>query len=101
MISELHQRGKTISAWTVNRESDAKKLKQLGVDDMITEDPLMVRTVIETDTAIGDAISNAVDEIRQNKNDNTPSDINIMDTVNSPEETLPEDNDLDEVLGGA
>lgn len=101
MISALHQRGKTISAWTVNRESDAEKLKQLGVDDMITEDPLMVRTVIETDTAIGDAISNAVDEIRRNENDNTPSDINIMDTVNSLEEALPEDNDLDEVLGGA
>lgn len=50
MVQQLHQRGKTVSAWTIDREEDARKMKDLGVDDIITGDPLMVRSILAEDT---------------------------------------------------
>lgn len=46
MVQQLHQRGKTVSAWTIDRESDARRMLDLGVDDIITGDPLMVKRVL-------------------------------------------------------
>ena len=46
MVQQLHQRGKTVSAWTIDREDDARKMQELGVDDIITGDPLMVQRVL-------------------------------------------------------
>ena len=46
MVAQLHLRGKTVSAWTIDREEDARKMLELGVDDIITGDPLMVRRIL-------------------------------------------------------
>lgn len=46
MVQQLHLRGKTVSAWTIDREEDARKMRDLGVDDIITGDPPMVQQVL-------------------------------------------------------
>lgn len=46
MVQQLHLRGKTVSAWTIDREDDARKMVELGVDDIITGDPPMVHSVL-------------------------------------------------------
>ena len=47
MVQQIHQRGKTVSAWTIDREDDVRKMEKLGVDDIITGDPVMVRRVLD------------------------------------------------------
>ncbi len=46
MIKQLHLRGKKVSAWTIDRYDDAQRMKELGVDDIITGDPKMVESVL-------------------------------------------------------
>ena len=48
MVSSIHLLGKTVSAWTVDREEDASTLCSKRVDDLITGDPEMVKAVIES-----------------------------------------------------
>ncbi len=48
MVSSIHLLGKTVSAWTVDREYDASTLCNKRVDDLITGDPEMVKDVIES-----------------------------------------------------
>ena len=50
MVQQLHQRGKTVSAWTIDREDGAREMIDLGVDDIITGDPVMVRRVLAEST---------------------------------------------------
>lgn len=47
MIQQLHLRGKTVSAWTIDREEDARRMVSLGVDDIITGNPVMVQQVLK------------------------------------------------------
>lgn len=49
MVKAIHQRGMEISAWTIDRETDARKMINLGVDDLITGDPKMVQSILEED----------------------------------------------------
>ena len=49
MVQQIHLRGKTISAWTVNRQEDASDLLSLGVDDIITDKPEMVQQLMNAD----------------------------------------------------
>jgi len=46
MVQQIHLRGKTISAWTINRQQDAEKLLQLGVDDLITDKPEIIAALL-------------------------------------------------------
>ena len=46
MVNAVHLRGKTVSAWTIDRESDASHMLELGVDDLITDKPDMVRSLL-------------------------------------------------------
>ena len=46
MVQQIHLRGKTISAWTINRQQDAEKLLQLGVDDLITDKPEIIAPLL-------------------------------------------------------
>ncbi len=39
MISELHTRGKEVHAWTVDTDDDVKRMRRLGVDNVITGRP--------------------------------------------------------------
>ena len=49
MVQQIHLRGKTVSAWTVNRTEDARTLLSLGVDDVITDKPEMVQDLLNED----------------------------------------------------
>lgn len=48
MLSELHKRGKSCNAWTVNDKTDIEKMISVGTDSIITDDPLLAREVIAT-----------------------------------------------------
>lgn len=47
VILQAHLRGKTVSAWTVDRDEDLKRMIKIGVDDLITDDPTSARKTIE------------------------------------------------------
>lgn len=63
MVYEIHARGKTVSAWTINRREDAERLWSLGIDDMITEQPHMVKEVLEESSGLGDFISALISDV--------------------------------------
>ena len=69
MVSEIHLRGKTVSAWTINRSSDATRLIDLGVDDLITEEPHMVREAIAENVALGDYLADYLDLLTDSDSD--------------------------------
>lgn len=46
MIYILHQRGKEIHVWTLNDEDDIVKYSNMGVDNIITDNPLLARHAI-------------------------------------------------------
>lgn len=51
MVKELHSRGRELHAWTVDNEENMKKMAQVKVDNLITDDPVKAREVIyEVDT---------------------------------------------------
>ncbi len=46
-VRRLHENGIGINVWTVDKEKIARKLLKLGVDGIITNDPIMVNGLIE------------------------------------------------------
>ena len=44
-VKEAHGMGKEIHAWTVNYRGDVRRMIDMGVDNIITDDPVMVRKV--------------------------------------------------------
>lgn len=56
MVNQIHRRGKTISAWTIARESDASHMLELGVDDLITDKPDMVQDLLAQNQQVDDAL---------------------------------------------
>ena len=46
LVSLEHQRGRRVHVWTVNEESDLKKMKALGVDGVFTDDPVKALRVL-------------------------------------------------------
>lgn len=46
MIKKLHKEGKTVFAWTVNREKTMKKLIKKGVDGIITDYPALLKEIL-------------------------------------------------------
>lgn len=47
LVDEAHKNGMAVNPWTVNKESDIKRLVKLGVDGVITDVPNFAREVIE------------------------------------------------------
>lgn len=47
MVKEIKDAGLELHVWTVNRAGDARRLAELGVDGITTDDPVMVREAIE------------------------------------------------------
>ena len=45
-VRTLHSLGKEVHAWTVNSRSETERMKQLGVDNIITDNPVLVREVV-------------------------------------------------------
>ncbi len=52
LVRTAHSLGKEVHAWTLNSRSEIERMKLLGVDNMITDDPLMVREIIYDDTNV-------------------------------------------------
>lgn len=46
LIENAHEGGKEVHVWTVNRKSEMERMKMLGVDNVITDNPLMAREVL-------------------------------------------------------
>jgi glycerophosphoryl diester phosphodiesterase len=44
--SEIHKAGKEIHVWTVNNRSELERMKLLGVDNIITDDPSYAKEVL-------------------------------------------------------
>ncbi len=46
MVDAIHNRGKKIFVWTVNSKSAAREMTSIGVDALITDNPVMAREVV-------------------------------------------------------
>lgn len=46
IVSKIHNEGKQIYAWTVNTEENIKKMIELNVDNIITDDPALAKKLI-------------------------------------------------------
>ncbi len=46
MVDAIHNRGKKIFVWTVNSKSVAREMTSIGVDALITDNPVMAREVV-------------------------------------------------------
>lgn len=51
-VREAHALGKEVHAWTVNYRGDVKRMLDMGVDNIITDDPIMVRKVQNQESGI-------------------------------------------------
>jgi len=49
LVADLHLVGKRIHVWTVNEEKDFRRMLDLQVDGVITDDPGMLRRILEQD----------------------------------------------------
>ena len=47
VVERIHQAGKQVGAWTVNAEADIRRIVELGVDMIISDDPLRVRDILQ------------------------------------------------------
>ncbi len=52
LVRRVHAEGKEVHAWTVNTETELERMKQLGVDNIITDRPLLAREVLNRE-AVG------------------------------------------------
>ncbi len=46
-VQEAHALGMSVNAWTVDQEKDIRKMIELGVDQITTNNPLLVRQLIQ------------------------------------------------------
>jgi glycerophosphoryl diester phosphodiesterase len=46
LVQQAHEQGKAVYAWTVNKPNDLYRMEQLGVDSVITDNPLYAREVL-------------------------------------------------------
>lgn len=46
LMEKSHEAGKTVHAWTVNDKSEMERLKLLGVDNIITDYPVLAREIL-------------------------------------------------------
>lgn len=94
MVQQVHLRGKTVSAWTVNREEDASDLLSLGVDDIITDKPGMVQQLMAEDSDPDSELVRVRDAIRSvigwfdAEDEPTPEEETIEEAIEDPEELL-------------
>ena len=45
-VRKAHSLGMSVNAWTVNKEEDIKKMIEVGVDAITTNEPLLVRDLL-------------------------------------------------------
>ena len=46
LVEAAHEKGKAIHAWTVNNKSEMERMKMLGVDNIITDYPVLTREIV-------------------------------------------------------
>lgn len=46
LVEAAHEKGKAIHAWTVNTKSEMERMKMLGVDNIITDYPVLAREIV-------------------------------------------------------
>ena len=46
LVEAAHERGKAVHAWTVNSKSEMERMKMLGVDNIITDYPVLAREIV-------------------------------------------------------
>ena len=95
MVQQIHLRGKTISAWTVNRQQDAEKMLQLGVDDLITDKPEIIAPLLARDKALDNRLLWLRDQLQELFNapdaeETMEVEETIEDAIEDPEEVLNE-----------
>ena len=95
MVQQIHLRGKTISAWTINRQQDAEKLLQLGVDDLITDKPEIIAPLLARDKALDNRLLWLRDQIQKlfaapDAEEAMEVEETIEDAIEDPEEVLDE-----------
>ena len=95
MVQQIHLRGKTVSAWTVNREEDARNMLSLGVDDVITDKPEMVQELLSEDADLDKNLVLMRDRLREllgfaddNATEIDPDDSAIEEALEDPDELL-------------
>lgn len=49
VVKNAHRLGKEIHVWTVNSRSELERIKLLGVDNIITDNPIYAREIIESE----------------------------------------------------
>lgn len=49
-VREAHSLGKEVHAWTVNYRGDVKRMLNIGVDNIITDNPVLVRKVMSRES---------------------------------------------------
>lgn len=64
MVSRLHQAGKQIYAWTVNRRDIMERMIDLGVDNIITDNVALARQCVSAGTA-SELVTSILDEIAE------------------------------------
>lgn len=45
-VKAAHDKGMSVNAWTVNKEDDIRRMIELGVDAITTNEPLLVRSIL-------------------------------------------------------
>lgn len=54
-VRRMHEQGKGVFVWTVNRPTEMRRLLDLGVDGLISDYPAVLRRVVEERLAAGEA----------------------------------------------
>ena len=92
MVNAVHLRGKTVSAWTIDREKVATHMLELGVDDLITDKPDMVQDLLARNQQVDDSLIdfrdllNALFHPEQPADSSDDAEETITDAVEDPEE---------------
>ena len=93
MVQQIHLRGKTISAWTINRQQDAENLLKLGVDDLITDKPEIIEELLVRDKELDNRLIWLRDQIQSlftTPEEAEETQETIKDVLEDPEEVLDE-----------
>ncbi|WP_333646612.1 glycerophosphodiester phosphodiesterase [Lacrimispora sp.] len=51
LVEAAHEKGKAVHAWTVNSKSELERMKMLGVDNIITDYPVLAREIVYREEA--------------------------------------------------
>lgn len=51
LVENVHSQGKAVHVWTVNQKGEMERLRLLGVDNIITDNPILAREIIYREEA--------------------------------------------------